>query len=172
MERTIKIKDLPMTSASYEAEQLIYKKLKGKNGRTYLVPIGKFAGDNVHVSGGENSQGYAGRTLAFQLEDGSAINLKDPWHTNSGDLFEQTGYDVRDKHKAKVFIAENCEYIKGEYKPTLSDILHEDLDFQEGFFNRGTDLAKTFADSLNKPVYYYVLTGGGSHSGWKKPGEK
>lgn len=172
MERKIKISQLPQVSAQAEAIKPKYRKLEGKSGRTWLVPIERFAGDNVHVSGRKESQGYGGSTLTFTLEDGSTIDLKGPWHSNAGNLYEDTGLDIRDKHATRVFIAEAIEYVEGDYYPMLSGILHEDLDFQEGSFDRGTDIAKDFANKLNKPVYYYVQTGGGSHSGWQKPEEK
>lgn len=169
MDRKIKVKDLPMKCGQHEAIQPVYKKFTGKTGRTWLVPVGKFAGDNIHVSGDKNSQGYAGTTLKFNLEDGSTLELQGPWHGNPSDLFKDTGYDIRNKHATKVIIADTVEYEQGEWKPILSGILYEDEDFQESVFNRGTDLAKTFANKLNKPVYYYVETGGGSHAGWQKP---
>jgi hypothetical protein len=172
MERTIKVKELQMLCGSYEAAPLVYKKLIGKSGKTWLVPTGRFPADNIHVSGDSNSQGYGGSTLTFALEDGSRLDLKGPWHCNSHDLFLDTGLDIRDRHATRVVIAEKAEYEKGEYKPTLSGILHEDLDFQESNFHRGTDLAKELANKLGKSVYYHVLTGGGSHAGWKKPEEK
>lgn len=36
---------------------------------------------------------------------------------------------------------------------------------------RGAELEE-LANKLGKSVYYHVLTGGGSHAGWKKPEEK
>ena len=172
MERIVKIQDLPIVCAQTEAVEPIYRKIIGKSGCTWLVPIGKFAADNIQVSDGKPGNGYYGHTMVFNLEDGSTAEFIGLWHTNSDALFKDTGLDIRNKHATKVIIAEVAEYAKGDHRPTLSGIVYEDKDFEEGTFNRGTDLAEIFADKLNKPVYYYVMTGGGAHSGWKSPKEK
>jgi|SRR5581483_511885 len=168
----LQLKEAPMKCGQYEAVQPVYKKLIGKSGDIWLVPIGKFAADNVHVSGGPNSRGYAGATLKFKLEDGSTLELTGPWHCNASALFADTGYDIRDKHSTKVVLALKAEHKPGKWLPELSEILHKDEEPQEGIFDRGTDMAKEYANRLNKPVYYHVETGGGSHSGWMDPGEK
>jgi hypothetical protein len=42
------------------------------------------------------TEGYGGRTLTFQLVDGSTLEMVGPWNGNADHLFEDTGYDVRE----------------------------------------------------------------------------
>lgn len=158
-----------MRSASGEAEKNVYKKFIGKSGKVWLVKVGKFPADNIYVDGGKGSEGFGGRTLTFDLEDGSKIDLIGPWHSNSGALFHDTGYDIQNKHQTFVVIAKTREYKKGQYNATYSDILFIDDEAQESEFNRGDDMAQKMANELKAPVYYHVQTGGGSHSGTKEP---
>ena len=67
------IEGQPMSCSSYEAEKRRYKKVIGKSGRVWLYAIQDNPADNIYVSGGENSDGFGGRTLSFTLEDGTNV---------------------------------------------------------------------------------------------------
>lgn len=159
---------LPMVCGSAEAESRRYHKYFGKNGRTYLVADQPDAGANVYVSGGPNSDGFGGRTLTFPLVEGGEIKLKGPWHTNSGDLFANTGVDVRDRHYTFVVISRGRE--SGEhYESIMTDVLYVDNEPQLGSFHRGDSLARQWAQHLGVPVYLYSQSSGGSSCGQVKP---
>jgi len=58
-----------VVSASAEAESKRYKMLRDTQGRIWLVAEQGNPADNIYVSGGENSQGFGGRLITFQLND-------------------------------------------------------------------------------------------------------
>lgn len=159
---------LPMICGSAEAESRKYHKYLGKNGRTYLVADQPDAGANVYVEGGPNSDGFGGRTLTFPLVNGGEIKLKGPWHTNSGDLFANTGVDVRDRHYTFVVISRRRESGKN-YESIMVDVLYKDDEAQLGSFHRGDSLAREWAREIGAPVFLYSQSSGGSSCGQVKP---
>jgi hypothetical protein len=161
----------PTLCGSAEAEARRYKLLIGKSKRRWLVAIQPNEGDNVYAEGGENSDGFGGRLIRFTLEDGSELALVGPWHSNSGGLYDDTGYDCRDKHYIKGIIAEEREnFIDGFiYENTYGKILHEDADFVLGTFNRITDMAQDYANKLGKRIWYAYKSMGGGCSGSREP---
>lgn len=66
------VKPLPMLCGSHEAQIRTYRKYECARG-VYLVAIQDACADNVyfHDPKAKNSQGFAGRTLEFTLEDGT-----------------------------------------------------------------------------------------------------
>lgn len=158
----------PMICASAEAESRKYHKYIGKSGRIWLAADQEDAAANVYVEGGPNSDGFAGRTLTFQLTDSSEIKLKGPWHTNSQALFEDTGVDVRDKYYTYIVISKDRKY--GEhYESIMVDVLYRDEAPQLGSFHRGDVLAREWAREIGVPVYCYSQSKGGSSCGQVKP---
>lgn len=158
---------LPMVCGSAEAESRKYHKYLGKNGRTYLVADQPDAGANVYVEGGPNSDGFGGRTLTFPLVEGGEVKLKGPWHTNSGDLFANTGIDVRDKHYTFVVISRDRKSGKN-YESIMVDVLYRDDEPQLGSFHRGDVLARQWAKEIGAPVFLYSQSSGGSSCGQVK----
>lgn len=158
----------PMICGSAEAESRKYHKYLGKNGRTYLVADQPDAGANIYVEGGPNSDGFGGRTLTFPLVDGGEVKLKGPWHTNSGDLFANTGVDVRDRHYTFVVISRRRESGKN-YESIMVDVLYKDDEPQLGSFHRGDLLARQWAKETGAPVFLYSQSSGGSSCGQVKP---
>jgi len=167
-------KPYQMTCGSAEAESRVYHKVEGKNGRTWLYADQENAGDNVYVSGGPNSDGFGGRTLTFQLVGGGEIQLKGPWHSNSGALKADTGVDVTNQHRTWGVISRKKERIKSTnfMSGKFVDVCHIDQEPVVGEYNRIMDLAQVFADVFGEPVYYYSQSQGGSSSGQIKPSEK
>lgn len=158
----------PMVCGSSEAESRRYYRYLGKNGRTYLVADQPDAGANVYVEGGPNSDGFGGRTLTFPLVDGGEVKLKGPWHTNSGDLYQQTGVDVRDKHYTFVVVSRRRESGKN-YESVCVDVLYKDAEPQLGSFHRGDLIAREWARKLDQKVHLYSASKGGSSSGFVEP---
>jgi len=82
------------------ARNIKFKKYIGKSGRTWLVGI---SNDELHVeilnkiyvsAHKGDAGGFDGSTLQFQLEDGSIISLKGPWHSNPTAFTEDTGIEL------------------------------------------------------------------------------
>ena len=159
----------PMKCGSYEAEKRIYKLLIGKSGKRWLVSVQTNEADNIYVEGNKNSDGFGGRTLNFELENGEKLDLKGPWHSNSTALFEDTGYDIRNKHLTFGVIALDRKYISYNKPDIYIDVLYKDEDFVVGEFERIEKMAQEFSNKLNKKVAYGVKSWGGGSSGWKQP---
>lgn len=122
--------------------------------------------------GNERSDGYGGATFNFALEDGSKFQLQGPWHSNSSDLFKDTGYDVRQKHYTFCVIGTNTEYSNNNYsRQRIVSIIHKDKQPTLGHFYRGDILAGEIANMLGQQVYIFSESEGGSHSGTINPGD-
>lgn len=161
-----------MICASSEAERHEYYKFVGKSGRIWLVAEVSYAGEHVYVSGDENSQGFGGRTLRFNLVNGEGLDLKGPWHSNPEALFQDTGVDVRGRHRTFCVIAKYREF-NGD-KCTFKDVLYQDREPVLGYFDRPDvkKLAKNFAIELGHSVYVYKETKGGSSNFSVDPADK
>ena len=157
-----------MVCGSAEAERRTYKKFVGTSGRTWLVAVQPNEADNIYVSGGKNSQGFAGRILAFKLEDGSTLELQGPWHSNSAALFANTGYDIRDKYLTFGVIGLGRSYGPGPgLNPvTIEDVIYKDSEWTLGTFDRIEVLAQHFANLMEKTVVYFVKSKGGTSCGF------
>jgi hypothetical protein len=158
-----------MICGSHEAEVRKYKMYVGKSGRRWLVAIQPNEADNIYVEGGPNSDGFAGRTLDFTLENGEVVSLKGPWHTNSGSLFADTGVDIRDKNLTFVVIGLDRTYTDKGYRTIIKDVIYKDEKPTIGEYYRGTKLAMSLAKKLNKPVMCYSKSAEGSSSGFVYP---
>jgi len=167
------IKGQPMICSSHEAEKRRYRKIVGKYGHIYLYAIQPNPADNIYVSGSSDdiSKGFGGRTLSFTLEDGTIEKLNAPWHTNSGDLFNHTGIDLRGKHLTFVVVSKERKTIQTErgYTTKMVDVLYEDDTPIIGKFERGEIIAQKIADELQQAVYCYIESQGGSSNGLREP---
>lgn len=164
-----------MKSGQAEAAANVYRKHVGKSGDIWLEKIGKFAADNIYVSGGPGSKGFGGATLSFKLEDGTTLDLVGPWHCNAEDMFKDTGVDLRNKHSSMVIISKSMAY-EDNYmtRKVFKDVLYKEDEFTEGSFDRKEMRAKAqqLANELGHMVYYYKETGGGSMGEYIKPQTK
>lgn len=164
----------PMISGQAELEDRIYKKVEGKRGFWYIA-IQENAGDNVYFAAKNSDpnayfQGFGGATLTFKLEDGTEEKVKGPWHSNSGSLFDDTGYDVRDKYLTQGIIAKNREFSEDiRHGDIYTNVLHYDETAKLGKFNRIEEMAQQFANELNCEIYYAMKSSGGGSSATKLP---
>lgn len=167
----------PMKSGQGELEERTYKKIKGSKG-TWYVAAQENAGDNVYFAEANPDpkayfQGFGGATLTFRLEDGTEDQVKGPWHSNSGALFNDTGYDVRDKYFTRGIIAKNREYsVNMRDGDIYTDVLHYDEEPVLGEFDRIEKMAQNFANEHNCQVYYAMKSSGGGSSAVKQPENK
>ena len=167
-------------SAGHEAQEREYNLILGDSGKTWLVSTQENQADNIYVSAsaGENLpeprgfQGFGGSTLRFKLSgSGEYIELKGPWHANSDSLYEDTGYDCRNKHYTFVAISKSHS-VDDIYKTTMRDILYLDDGLVLGRFNRGRILARKIARAYRQEVMCYSSSNGGSGYGYISPDEK
>lgn len=158
------IEEQSIQCGSYEAEKRKYRKVIGKSGRIWLYAIQGNSADNIYVSGSKNSDGFGGRTLSFTLEDGSIEELKGPWHTNSDDLYNNIGIDLRNKHLTFVVISESRNRIQIErrYYTKMVNVLYKDIKSTIGRFDRGEKIAQKIANKSQQCIYCYTQSQGGS----------
>jgi len=158
-----------MICGSAEVEERIFKKIQGKRGVWY-VAIQDNPADNVYFTknDGKYSEGFAGRVLPFLLEDGTIDQIQGPWHSNSDSLYEDTGYDVRNKYLTQGIIAKRrkYDYFNGD---RYTGVLHYDEEAVLGDYDRIENLAQEYANKLGVKVYYAVKTAGGGSSHMKEP---
>jgi hypothetical protein len=166
LEREFSFPNTGMICASYEAEIRRFKKIEA-NGKVWLVALQENAAENVYVHDprDKNSQGFAGRTLTFQLEDGTEYAAKGPWQTSAGALFIATGYDVRDTHYTIGAIGLR----KGESFMGVGDVVYLEKEPILGTFERVNVIAQRIADELNTVVYCLSKSSGGSSVAPIKP---
>lgn len=150
-----------MTCGSAEAESRKYRRIEGSRGCVWLVAIQPNAGDNVyfHDPKDTKSDGFAGRTLQFPLEDGTVYSAKGPWHTNCDALFKDTGVDIRNQHQTFVVLAKERDY--KNMRSIMKDVVYMDDAPVIGDFDRWKELAKQHPEA----VYYYSKSSGGSSCG-------
>jgi len=168
-----KLEHQQMTCGSSEAESRKYIPLITKEGYLWLVADQPNMGDNVYFcSFDPKSDGFGGRTLHFELVDGTSIDLPGPWHGNTDSLFHDTGIDIRDTHLTFVVVAKDRKH-EG-WQCTYTDVLYKDDEPKVGLFDRGEAIAKEWANKLKQPVMCYRQSQGGSSDGpvypdgWKK----
>jgi hypothetical protein len=159
-----------MLCGSHEASKHKYKLLIGKSGKRWVVSTDANAADHVYVDGGKGSDGFGGRTLTFELEDGTTVDFIGPWKTTADGLFNDTEYDVRNTRATKGIVAQQRELGKPFGAPdTYIDVLHEDEDFVLGTYTRIDEIAQQFADELGVKIAYGLISEGGGYTGWATP---
>jgi hypothetical protein len=173
-----KIKRQGMICASADAQSRKYRKVTGKSGRNWYIAIDSPAG-NVYVSpkseentpGYKGFKGFGGRTLQFELEDGTVDHIQGPWHSNSDSLFEDTGVDVRDQHVTFGVISRDFKSDPDDPwgDGIMVDVLYIDEEPNKGSFDRIDKLAEEYAEREGKQIMYYRESKGGSCRGPVKP---
>jgi hypothetical protein len=160
-----------MRGGQHEQSIRKYKKIVGKSGIWYIA-IQEDEGDNIYFTKGNGvfSQGFAGSNLSFILEDGTEEYVQGPWHSNSGALLADTGYDTSHKHLTRGIIALDSEPVLESYNKTQhKEVLHYDEEPVIGDHSRIEIMAQEFANKLNKSVYAAKVSTGGGSAGWIKP---
>lgn len=159
----------PMISASGEAERRTYKLLTGKSGKRWVVSISPEAAEDVYVDGGKGSDGFGGRTLTFQLEDGTSVDFIGPWKTGADGLFADTGYDVRGQYYSRSIVALRRESGKCYAPDIYRDVLHYDPETVLGNPVDADLMAKQYAEEHGVPVFVSWVTKGGGCAKMVKP---
>ena len=155
---------------------VIYTKYESDNGNYYVDHNNPYCASWVYYdrNDGKHSNGMGGSTFAFKLANGDVDTIQGPWNTNTDALFKHTGVDLRDKHMMRYIISNNpivgdrCMYAR-EY--TTDDMIEMVDDPEPMNFYYPKERAKYWADKLNKSVYLYWGSLGGSSNGMIKPSE-
>jgi hypothetical protein len=126
------------------------------------------AGAFIYVEGGPNSQGFGGSTIPFKLVDGTTLELKGPWHSNSDALFKSTGIDLRERHVTWGCIGTERDYTNS--RSTIRGLLYFDPEGGlEGPFNRIETMANAMAKERDVKLCYFSGSHGGSSCGFTRP---
>lgn len=157
------IKHEQMVCASAQVEERRWKCIPGKTGN-WLVPINEkepAAHVHFHDPTDAHSDGYAGRTLQFVLEDGTSYSAKGPWHSNADALFKDTGIDLRDQRLSFVVLSKGIGSNQ-KYQTVMEDVVYIDTEPMLGRFDRWKELVPKYPEAN----YMYSQTSGGSVSGF------
>lgn len=161
-----------MKSGSYEASLKTYK-LVDLGNKAWLVPTDGDPSKIHYDPKNPNSQGYANRELTFDLEDGTEYKCIGPWNSNSEDLFNSTGIDLRDNHMIQGIIAlkreKHPDFPNQHMMHLYKDILYVDEEPKAGKYMRVDNLAQEFADKYKIDVFYQYRSSGGGCAGKKEP---
>lgn len=147
-----------MTCGQANAQSPIYKKVVGKSGANWFIPVNHpepGAGVQVHYANGKYSYGYGGATLEFNLEDGTTYKAQGPWHSNSEACLNDTGVDLTAQHLTFVVLAMDRQ----GYPTELVDVIYIDKEPTLGRFDRYKELIKQYPQAK---VYYSESSGGSS----------
>lgn len=181
MERYI-IAGYQQFSGSAVAEAREFNLYRGKSGRRWLVASDvPNKAEYVYVEGGPGSKGFGGRTLRFKIADGETIELTGPWHSNSRDLFADTGVDVRGMtlafyvigiRRGKTKIKCDTAWGPREFdRDTIEDVWYIDeapmLETER--VNHPKKMARELADKLGHSVMLLCSTMGGNSNGPVNP---
>lgn len=141
----------------------VWKKVVGKSGRLWLYQP---EGSTVWVDGGEGSRGCGGRTLTFNLDDGSTVDLKGPWCSNSNACFKDTGIDVRSNHITWGCVGTERLWDGNTGRSGIGNIIWFDPEPTKGLFERvdliAWELQKKYPD---QKLQVYRESAGGSSLG-------
>lgn len=140
----------------------IYKKVLGKNGRTYYYTLNVNSPIAVTPINGDMN-GCAGRTIYFPLEDGTTDQVVAPWFINSDDLFEQTDIDLRELYASFVVITPESEklYVNNVFGKDV-EVYYMDDEPIVGSYYRWLIIAKQIFenDSTVNAIRYFSYSGG------------
>lgn len=164
------VRHKPMFSGVADAMSNKYHMMRC-NGRVWLWRVGPSAGDHIYCGTDDPSkreEGFCGRSMEFELDNGESITLHGPWHSNSNALLHATGVDLTRNHLTFVVIGMDRDGFYNDL--VIKDVVYQDKDWIEGSFSRGEDIAVAVADKLNKPVVCYSESHGGSSCGFIYPG--
>lgn len=163
------VRDQPMIAARDAAQALIYRRIDFTAG-VWLVAQQVNEADDVYYHNPKDihSDGFGGATLRFPLVDGGEYVAKGPWKANAGKLFQDTGYDCREKHRSFVVIGRDGEFRKSPRSYMGSNRVIKDIVYRDetggglGSMYRYKQILSTLADG---EYWFYSETPGGSVAG-------
>lgn len=128
----------PMICGQAVAQEGNYKMAVDERGCVWLYDLtAKSPAGAIYVHDPNNvkSDGFGGATLTFKVGKCGKYEAKGPWHTNSEDMFQATGIDLRDKSLTFVVVARRRTY-EG-HATVLEDLLYADAEPMLGSIRTG-----------------------------------
>ena len=158
-----------VSAVGQQQEVKLWDYAQAKDGTYWFWPAEhKEPASMVHcgdtIKAGKRSEGYGGRLMQFPTKDG-IIEIQGPWHANSESLFEQTGFDIRDRHLTFGLVCMIRDH-DDNGDTIFRDILYIDPEEGKlGRYERINEMAQREANDLDTCVYYYNKSSGGSSNG-------
>ena len=149
----------------------VWVKYIGKyDGRIWLHPKNEAFNTMVIVEGGPNSDGFGGRTLPFNMDDGSVLQLKGPWSASHDEFFKQTGIDRREHYNTWGCIGRHRGHHSNprgyDSRTVICDLVYFDSpEGAIGGYDRIRDIARAMAAERDEVLFMHSATYGGSSSG-------
>lgn len=165
----IKIKELPMIWGG--PKDAPYKMVQGNRAKWFYKPGPFAADDGIFMDGGKGSNGFGGRTITFQIDDGTTYDSIGPWRAGADAMLEDTGVDIRNSYGSRLVLSRGIKS-DGHYGSVYLDVVYHEEHKVEGLFERAYELAKQKVKEMNEPLFYYIETAGGTQSGKMKPEDK
>jgi len=135
----------------------------GKSGRRWLYDP---EGSVVWVDGGEGSRGCGGSTIEFELVDGTSVEFKGPWCSNSDAFLVDCGIDVTSNHWTWGCIGTEYGYDENAGRSCIGNIIWFDPEPVKGKFDRIDLIAwKMQLENTERKLYSYWSSHGGSGMG-------
>lgn len=156
-------KNYSMFSASGEIMERIWRKVECKNGDIWVYPPNDpepGAHCWIFNPSDKNSEGCGGRIIPFKLEDGTIIEAKGPWNSNSDSMFKATGIDLRNHYLTFVVLGKTRSFGKN-LETIIEDVIYQDKKPTLGSYDRYKELIKQYPEAKQ----YYMESHGGSCSG-------
>jgi len=151
---------LPMRSAVGEQQQFKYQRFRGKSGRNWFIPINIVnRAEYVYVDNPDKrEEGFGGRNMPFELEDGETYVATGPWLSNSDAFYADTGVDVRREYETYGCIALGRK-TRGtgslrNRQTVFENVLYYDLEPTLGDYHRIHRIGFILANLYNVVVYY------------------
>lgn len=125
----------------------------------------------AHVFCSNNDKhGFGGSELNFPLKDGAVDVVKGPWHGNADSLYSDTGIDIRHLHYTQGIISEGRDSTGApSYFTIMREVLYRDFVPIMGSFHRVVEMAMNMAKKMDKELYCYSESRGGSSCGLVYP---
>tara|TARA_R110000782_G_scaffold270483_1_gene371773 strand:- start:5766 stop:6302 length:537 start_codon:yes stop_codon:yes gene_type:complete len=159
----------PQQCAETEQQKSIYRKVIGKAATWYYAINKENSADFIYAST-RNKEGFGGRELQFELEDGTVDIVIGPWQGAASSMKQETGVDITNKHLMSFVVCEKYKYAEGHYQNgecinVLHGAFNECMDFDDP-----RNIARKIAmerEDLDS-VYLVQVSSGGGMAGYEK----
>lgn len=160
--------EFPVQIAAAEVQKHRYYSVVGSSGCKFYIPHEEDnPADNIlcteFADWDKPGNGFSGRTLTLAMHDGTTEDLKGGWHSNAEGLLQETGIDIRDKHKTFAIVAHRRD------AENFYDVLYVDEKPVIGNFTRGEEIASELAKKLGTPLVCFSRSHAGAVIGMVYP---
>lgn len=148
--------------------QKVYEIVKGKS-QTWAIGVDEYSHEIYSLHG--DPSGMGGSEVLFKQKDGSEYKAKGVWHSNPDALYKDTCIDLRQRTISYGFISLERKNI-GMLLDSYENLVFCDKEWKVGLYKRIEYKACELSNKLNKKLYYYSQTLGGSTAYFKEPNIK